>query len=259
MDLDSLTGARLVAGIVCLASALLAQHSFTPADVENGARLYRGNCLNCHGPDGDFIPGVDFSHGKFIRAVSDDDISHVIINGIAGAGMPAHNFSQAQADLVVAYLRSLARTATQYAGRTGDKGRGKTLLEGKGQCLTCHRVNGTGSRVGPDLSDIGTYRRAGELEESLVDPDASIAPENRFFRVVMKDGTTFTGRLLNQDTFTMQFLNSNEKLVSLQKSEIRESTFVNKSPMPSYKERLNSQEIADVVAYLISLKGVDQP
>ena len=249
--------AQLVLGFLGIAGMLLAQHSFSPADIENGARLYRGNCVNCHGPDGDFIPGVDFSHGKFIRAVSDDDIAHVIINLVPGAGMPAHNSTQAQADLVVAYLRSLAMTASHYSGGSGDKVRGKTLVEGQGQCLTCHRINGNGSRVGPDLSDIGTVRRAGELEQSLVDPGASIAPENRYFRVVMKNGATFTGKLLNQDTFTMQFMNSKEQLLSLQKSEIRESTFVSKSPMPSYKGKLSSQELADIVSYLISLKGVD--
>jgi putative heme-binding domain-containing protein len=246
-------------GVICLAGALLAQHSFTPADVENGARLYRGNCVNCHGPDGDFIPGVDFSHGKFIRAVSDDDIAHVIINGVAGAGMPAHNFTDAQAELVVAYLRSLATSSSHYSGPAGDQARGKALVAGKGQCLTCHRVNGIGSRVGPDLSDIGTYRRAGELEQSLLDPDAEIAPENRFFRVVMKNGTTFTGKLLNQDPFTMQFMNDKERLVSVQKSDLRESSFITKSAMPSYKSKLSSQELADVVSYLNSLKGVDQP
>jgi len=246
---------RAVLGFFWLVTIMAAQHSYTPADVENGARLYRGNCVNCHGPDGDFIPGVDFSHGKFIRAVSDDDVAHVIINGVPGAGMPAHNFSQAQAELVVAYLRSLATTASHYSGPAGDKARGQALVAGKGQCLSCHRINGDGSRVGPDLSDVGSYRRAGEVEESLVDPDASIAPENRYFRIVMKNGTTFTGKLLNQDTFTMQFINSKEQLVSLQKSDIRESAFVSKSPMPSYKDKLNTQERADVVSYLISLKG----
>jgi mono/diheme cytochrome c family protein len=57
----------------------------------------------------------------------------------------------------------------------------------------------------------------------------------------------------------MQFMNSKEQLVSLQKSDIREFTFQNKSPMPSYKDKLSSQELADVVSYLISLKGLDRP
>ena len=97
------------------------------------------------------------------------------------------------------------------------------------------------------------------MAQSLVEPDAEIAPENRFFRVVMRNGTTFTAKLLNQDTFTMQFMNPNEQLVSLQKSDIREYTFLSKSSMPSYKDKLSSQELADVVSYLISLKGEDKP
>jgi len=248
---------RVMVGLCYFAAALWAQHSYTPADVENGGRLYRGNCLNCHGPDGDFIPGVDFSHGKFIRAVSDDDIAHAIINGVAGAGMPAHNFTDAQAELVVAYVRSLAMTSIpSYSGGDGEKGQGRAIVEGKGQCLSCHRINGSGSRVGPDLSDIGTLRRAGELEQSLLDPDAVIASENRVFRVVMKNGTSFNGKLLNEDTFTMQFMNEKEQLVSVDKSGLREFSLL-KSPMPSYKSKLSSQELADVVSYLVSLKGVD--
>jgi putative heme-binding domain-containing protein len=245
--------------VFCLAGTLLAQHSFTPADVENGSRLYQGNCVNCHGPDGNFIPGVDFSRGKFIRAASDDDIARVIINGVPGAGMPAHNFSQPQAELVVAYLRSLAAAGSHFSGAAGDPTRGKAIVFGSGKCLACHRIDGNGSRVGPDLSDIGTYRRAGELEKSLLEPDADIAPANRFFHVVMKNGTTFTGRLLNQDTFTIQFMNEKEQLVSLQKSDVRQYSFISKSSMPSFKDKLTSQQVADVVAYLSALKGVVNP
>lgn len=251
--------AYLLLGFLCFTCALAAQHAYTPADVENGSRLYSGNCVNCHGPDGDFIPGVDFSHGKFLRAVSDDDIARVIINGVPGAGMPAHNFSQQQAELVVAYLRSLAATAGHYSSGSGDAARGKALVEGKGQCLMCHRIDGHGSRFGPDLSDVGAIRRAGDLEQSLVDPNAEIAPDNRYFHVVPKSGATFTGRLLNEDTFTLQFMDPQERLRSFQKSDLREYSFIPKSSMPSYKSKLSSQELADVVTYLISLKGVDKP
>ena len=239
-----------------MALGLSAQHAVTPADVENGSRLYRANCVVCHGPDGDFIPGVDFGHGKFSRAYSDEDLAHVVINGIPGAGMPAHNFSEQQAELVVSYLRSLAATTGRYTLSGGDAQRGKAIFEGQGQCGTCHRVNGRGSRLGPDLSEIGSIRRAVELEKALTDPDHEIAPENRSYRVVTKSGATVTGRLLNQDTFTLLLMDSNEKLVSFQKPDLREFSFVKKSSMPSYKDRLNSQQLADVVSYLISLKGL---
>ena len=75
-------------------------------------------------------------------------------------------------------------------------------------------------------------------------------------RSVTKQGETITGRLLNVDTFTVQILDSKERLLSFQRSDLRESGFVNESPMPSYRGKLSTQELADVVAYLLSLKGI---
>ena len=109
--------------------------------------------------------------------------------------------------------------------------------------------------MGPDLTRIGQLRRAVELEQSILDPDAEILGQNRFYRVVSKDGTATTGRLLNLDTFTVQMLDAKEQLRSFVKSDLREHNFVEKSPMPSYKDKLSTQELADVVSYLVSLKG----
>ena len=99
-------------------------------------------------------------------------------------------------------------------------------------------------------------RRAVEIHRSLLEPDAEIIPANRFFRIVTKDGATFTGRLLNQDTFTVQILDAkDEKLKSFSKSNLREYAFANNSSMPSYKDKLSTQELSDLISYLTSLKG----
>jgi hypothetical protein len=81
-----------------------------------------------------------------------------------------------------------------------------------------------------------------------------VQPTNRFYRVVSRDGTVVTGRLLTHDTFTIQMLDVNERLRSFNKSDLREHGFT-ASPMPSFRDRLTPQEIADVVSYLVSLKG----
>ena len=95
-----------------------------------------------------------------------------------------------------------------------------------------------------------------ELHRSILDPDAEIVPANRFVRVVTKAGSTLTGKLLNQDSFTVQILDiKDEKLKSFSKSNLREYTFVNNSPMPSYKDKLSTQELSDLLSYLASLKG----
>ena len=93
------------------------------------------------------------------------------------------------------------------------------------------------------------------LRQKLVDPDALVRPGNRFVDAVTKSGAKISGRLLNHDTFTVQLLDSNERLVSLSKSDLKEFTFVKSSPMPSYRDKLSAGELDDVVAYLVSLKG----
>jgi putative heme-binding domain-containing protein len=128
------------------------------------------------------------------------------------------------------------------------------IFEGKGECTDCHRVNGWGSRYGPDLSRIGLARRAAELEQSLVDPEAEVQPTNRFYKVTTADGDEIEGRLLNHDTFTVQLLDADEELRSFMKADLRAQAFID-TPMPSYRDELAAQEIADVVSYLVSLRG----
>jgi putative heme-binding domain-containing protein len=251
--------------LVLLAGALLAggpvaarpQHD-TAADIVDGGRVFRDTCANCHGPDGDEVAGIDLGRGVFRRAKTDQDLVQIIREGIPGTAMPASNFSTAQTEQIVSYLRSVA-AAKRSASGLGLVDRGRAVFEGKGACATCHRVNASGARLGPDLSNIGQLRRAVELEASIVSPSAEVLATNRTYRVVSKDGTTTTGRLLNLDSFTVQMLDSKEQLRSFEKSALRSYGFVDQSPMPSYKDKLNAQELADVVSYLVSLKGKGTP
>lgn len=245
-----------IVGVLVLASATLAaQHEYTPTEAEIGKGLYLNNCVYCHGPDGDQQPGVDLGHGKFKRAKTDEDLMNIIRNGIPGTGMPAQNLRDTFLTAIVAYLRSLSGE-TANAGPGGDPERGKLVFEGKGACANCHRVRGNGSYAGPDLSDIGGIRRSADLRRSLLDPAADILPQNRYFHVVLKNGTALTGRIYNQDTFTVQLLDNQRKLRTISRSDLKEFTLMKNSPMPSYKDKLSSQELNDVVAYLASLKGI---
>ena len=65
-----------------------------------------------------------------------------------------------------------------------------------------------------------------------------------------------TGRLLNHDTLTVQLMSPKEKLVSFRKADLREYGFQTDSPMPSYKGKLAPGELAGLVAYLATLKGI---
>jgi putative heme-binding domain-containing protein len=117
-------------------------------------------------------------------------------------------------------------------------------------------VNGKGPRLAPDLSDIGADRTAGGLQRSILDPNNAIQPVNRSVRAVTKDGKVVTGRRLNEDTYSVQIIDEQEHLVSLQKEDLREFTVIRTSSMPPYKDTLSPAELNDVVAYLLSLKGL---
>ena len=79
------------------------------------------------------------------------------------------------------------------------------------------------------------------------------APQNRYVLLKMKDGKTISGKLLSVDTFAYQIFDSTEKLANISKENVREMTMA--SPMPSYRDKLTTQELSDVISYLISLKG----
>src|SRR5580704_3637838 len=89
------------------------QHSYLPAEVEAGGRLYQANCTGCHGPEGDGIAAVNFSKAQFRRAASDADLVRVIIRGIPGTPMPPSTFSEGQAGTIVAYLRAMGVDGTR--------------------------------------------------------------------------------------------------------------------------------------------------
>lgn len=254
---------RLFAFVILIAAAagtpVAQDHSYTPADIENGGRLYQTTCAGCHGPAGDEIPGVALGRGVFKRGTSDTDLIAIIKTGIPGTAMPPHTFTDQEAGQLVAFLRnmSVVRTGigTSVMRGLGDPARGRALFEGRGKCTTCHRVYGRGPRMAPDLTEVGLTRPIPELRDALIDPSATMRPGNRPFRVVTTDGRSITGRLMNQDSFSIQMLDSNERLVSLQKRNVKEQGFIAMSPMPSFRDTFTEQEMDDLVGYLASLKG----
>jgi putative heme-binding domain-containing protein len=157
------------------------------------------------------------------------------------------------AALAQADAGALAQADAGALAQAEDAARGKTLVESNG-CFDCHRIGDRGSRLGPDLSDIGSRRTAERLQAALIRPDEEVLPENRFVRFVTKDGATITGKLLNQDTISVQLINQKEELKSYLRNGIREYTIVDKGLMPSMQGKLTDQQVADIVAYLSSLK-----
>jgi putative heme-binding domain-containing protein len=223
------------------------------SDVVKGARVYQERCAACHGESGDAVGSVNLKSGQFKTVVTDRDLARVVTTGIPDRGMPGFKLDVAEMAGIIAYLRTM-NTFDRSSIVVGDALRGQAIVEGKGACLTCHRIRGRGSRVAPDLSDIGAIRSAGSLERSLTNPSSQMMPINRPVRAMTGDRQVITGRRLNEDTYTVQLMTDTEQLVSLQKSELRSYSILTTSTMPSYKDELGANELADVLAYLLSLK-----
>lgn len=239
---------------------------YNRADVENGSRLYAAQCAQCHGPTGDTVPGVDLRRGQFTSASSDEDLARAIVMGVPGAGMPPFALQPPELTGIIAFIRAGLDVAAT-AVRVGHPERGRELFEGKGGCAACHRVGGRGPRLAPDLSDIGAIRSPAALQRSVLDPNSAMLPINRPIRLVTRDGKIIEGRRLNEDTYTIQLMaappagsgaTDGERLVSIAKADLRDYDVATTSPMPAYRDRLDAGEISDLVAYLVSLKGVQR-
>lgn len=247
-----LVGLATAACWLTLPQATLAQHA-TGADLFSGEQVYQTLCANCHGLDGALVPSVDLGHGVFRQPYSDAQLVDIILGGIVNTPMPGNpTMSEAQAQLVVAYLRS--RAVDGSAALAGDVSRGRALFRERGDCLACHKVQGEGSPLGPDLSRVGDVRSAAELTQSLRAPGAVVQPNQRSYRVVTAAGSVVEGRLLNHDAFSVQLLSSSGQLRSFALEGLREHGFI-ASPMPSLGSEWSQQDVADLVAYLAALRG----
>lgn len=255
LPLFRLLSGFLAAAAVLAASDSFAQATYAPADIQYGAKIFGGQCTVCHGGNGDGVAGVDMKANRFKKASSDYELMEVITNGVTGTGMPPFKFSQPELTAVIAYIRNM-RTFDAKDVLIGDAARGRAVFEGKGECTKCHRVNGKGPRVAPDLSDVGALRTPDDLRRAIIEPEVDIRYANRFIRAVTKDGKVINGRRMNEDTYTVQVIDEQEKLVSLVKADLREYGLVRRTGMPSYRDKLANTEVADLLAYLLTLKGL---
>ena len=236
-------------------AAQLHDSQYPDVDIAHGASLYTARCAVCHGAQGDGIGGVNLRSGKYRNAITDRDLAGFIRAGSQAAGMPPFTLDDADMAGIIAYLRNM-NSFDAATVKTGNVARGRAVFEGKGACTKCHRVGRLGSHVAPNLTDIGSVRSAGSIQRSLLEPTSQMMPINRPVRLVTKDGTVINGRRLNEDTYSIQVMDDRERLHSLRKDDVREFTIVKTSPMPSYKGTLTSEELSDLLGYLLSLKGL---
>jgi cytochrome c oxidase cbb3-type subunit 3 len=262
--------------LVCCAGApwLFAQERNPYAGDAKVAKLgesqFRANCAFCHGLGGrGGGRGPDLTRAQKHHGNTDAEMFHNIHDGIAGTAMPAATnggigvgMSDEEIWQVITYIRSVEKKAS--AAETGDAAHGKELFYGTAACATCHMVNGKGGRLGPDLSSKGAARSVEYLAESLRSPSKRLAKgiseplkdfsqEYETATVVTSGGTKVLGVVLNEDSFTVQILDTREELHAFEKAKLRSYEKTRESLMPAYDAKaLPDKELKDLIAFLLA-------
>ena len=224
------------------------------ADIRQGSALFQAHCSYCHGVRGEGGRGADLTAGVYRMGGADADLFKSIRSGVPGSEMPAVRVTEDEVWKMVAFVK---RLGSQGLGERapGDPAAGKLVYNRIG-CAGCHRIAQDGADVGPELSDIGRRRGVAFLEESLLKPEAVMPVNYRAIQVVLKSGVTVTGIRLNEDDLSVQVRDAGGNPRSFLKDSVKEIRHDKPSLMPSYEAALGKQDLANVVAYLSSLKGL---
>ena len=225
----------------------------TEADIEAGARVFQRSCSLCHGADGTGGDGPDLTRGVFRHGSSDAALFRNILTGIPNSGMGGIYQPDKKIWQVVSYVRSLSRGGGD-AEVPGDPSRGRRLYLSRGSCSDCHRLNGSGGRLGPDLSDLGWRRAPAHIRASIAEPSESMADEYRTVEVRTTGGNSVRGVLRNEDRHSIQLFDEFENLRSFAKADLTAVDKPGESLMPPLGSFFRGRDLDDLVAYLYSLR-----
>ncbi len=227
------------------------------AELPEGARLFSVHCGRCHGMEGKGGTGPSLVSPRLRRAPNLERLQYVIRNGIPWTGMPRNwMLMEKEVGLVAAFVLSLGRQSADAI--TGDPEQGRSVYQ-RAQCSNCHILDGEGEGIGPQLSSVGALRGVEHLRQIILHPESHtpIDPDgfrlNLAVRVVTASGEEIVGRRVNEDSFTIQLRDQQNRYYSFRKTEVQA---IWREPetrlMPSFEGVFSDKEIEDLVAYLAS-------
>lgn len=256
--------AGLAISIVAVMAPLPATGAQNASESEQGKTVFVRFCVVCHGSDGTGGEAPSLNHPNLDRAPDDDALRSLVANGILNRMPAMSHLTDTELGQVAAYVRSLGRTPSPPSA--GNAQAGGQVYQRAG-CPACHIVNGLGGSFGPVLTEIGALRGASYLRQAVVDPGAALPVgtltvpgralrEYLPVRVVTRDGREVRGIRVNEDAVTIQLRDSSNQFHSFRKSDLQQiAKETDASLMPGYKDRLPAADLADLVAYLSSLRG----
>ncbi len=236
---------------------LRSPRSGDPAAIQAGGALFRERCAECHGADAKGVRGPDLT-GLWTSDAIDQRVFQTIRQGVPGSIMPASSAPDDEIWAIVEYLRSVSTVATGGSTARGDAARGEATFWSA--CGTCHRVGDRGGRLGPDLTRVAVRLSRDALIASIRQPSASFASGYEPVTVVMRDGGRIRGVRKGEDAYSIQIMDTHERLQGYVKAEVRSVTRDPDSLMPTFSaDRLSADDLGDLLAFLGTLRGSGPP
>lgn len=226
-------------------------HLGNKGSIKSGMALYRVRCGDCHGLDASGYRGPDLN-AAMNAGMNDERLFSIIRKGVPGTEMPPTNAPDDEVLMLIAYLRNLGGAAPAEKP-TGNVDNGQKLFAS--QCATCHRVDGRGGRLGPDLSRVGAARSRAALVREIRTPSDWMPPNYETVTLVTKDAQKIRGAKKNEDVFSIQVMDTRERIQGYLKSSLQEVIYEKTSLMPTYgPDRLNESDLNDLLGYLSTLR-----
>ncbi len=141
----------------------------------------------------------------------------------------------------------------ELSGR--DFANGKAMFTAA-SCASCHKMNGEGGNVGPDLSQLGNRFTANDILKSIIKPSEEISDQYAATNFYLKDGSAVMGRLIKQENdkyYVSQNPFTPDDLTEIPRNKVVSTKLSKVSIMlPGMINRLNEDELKDLMAYLMS-------
>lgn len=139
--------------------------------------------------------------------------------------------------------------------RGGDPSVGKSIFLGhaKAACSKCHTLNKTDHQVGPSLQGIATRHPRQYLLQSIIDPQAIVAPGYSTITLAIDDGSAVTGTVMDEtdEAITLKLPDGRQKTYAQDAIEEKSKP---SSTMPDIRTILSTRELRDLVAFLATLR-----
>lgn len=224
-----------------------------PSAIRTGMTSFRGQCAYCHGMDARGAKGPDLTGMWTTR--TEAGVFEVVKRGVPGTEMPPAGPMLPDDALwkTLAYLRTLDAPAPSDPP-PGDADRGERIF--RAHCISCHRVNGRGGVLGPDLSRIGASRPRVALIRRVRGADEDFGAGYEPVTLTTPDGRVVRAAKKNEDLFSIQVMDIGQRLQGYLRSELREVRQEKQSLMPPFRaNQLSDADLDDLVRYLSTLRG----